>query len=106
MRFKNLVLFPAATTLAFSMVSTVKAEDITTSKLGSLNQIFVDVVGNYDRQDGLYKVTLPGQNTNGEDLICIIIKDTTVVYNLQMTPQTLSQGTSLDCNWAPHLRQP
>lgn len=82
------------------------AEGVSVEKLADINEIFGNVRGGYDRQDGAYRVVFPNQNTNGEDLTCIVLKDTTVVYNLQQTPQALSQGNTMSCNWAPPARAP
>lgn len=88
--------------LSFMLSATPSlSEEVQVEKLGDLGEIFGNAVGNYAYQDGIYSITIPNKNTNGEDLDCIVFKDTTAVLNLQGTPQALAMGISGVCNWFP-----
>jgi len=87
-------------------ISSAQVQDIQIEELSGLSDIIGNVRGNYTRQDGLYFMIITDYNTNGEDLRCLILKDTTIVDNLQATPQAAGSSTAISCNWAQPRSQP
>lgn len=98
---KNISSSFIAAAFAIGVASPANAQQIEIEKLSALNEILDDIRGDYGRKDGIYNITLPDMNTNGEDLSCIVVKDTIIVYNLQQTPQAAGVGVSASCNWSP-----
>ena len=98
---KNISIPFLAAALTIGVTGQAEAQPVQIEKLSNLNEVLDDIRGDYGRKDGMYNVTLPNRNTNGEDLSCIVVKDTIIVYNLQQTPQAAGVGVSASCNWLP-----